>query len=695
MANPRLPSELPQSVLFLDTDIFVKQRNGITFVENTTFGAMKSKIKAESQTEILAIGDTRYAPASATIIENGDNISLLTNDSGYVVTASNISQFINNSGYIQSGALISLLTNDVGYVVPSSNVSQFTNDAGYITTAIQAGNNVSLLANNVNYTVSGSNISQFINDSGYVVPAANISIFTNNSNYVASGANISVFTNNSNYLVPTDSIGLLTNDGTYLQDNAFISRLNNNLAFVSVGADISAFNNDLLYLIDDVANLDNLNDVVIVTPIENDVLQFIGGKWVNSDLSVSGPVISFNGRSGIVLSVIGDYSAFYEPLGESLVQIGVHNAESDPHPQYLTPDDLPTIVVSWYTDNTSAVDGAFLSFTQTEPATAEGSVVVTADAGVGVPKLLGQFLRDDAFTSAFTIFETNLSLNFDISSTGTNVELFVEIYKLAGITETLLLTTSIIPILTPRQVYNINSNFTGGVSFAVGDRLIHRVFVTKNAGGSDPVVTLFTEGANLSRSITQQPIASIPAPHAVSHEVGGSDLIQHDNLTGAFGQLSHSAIDSALALKLENITAEPIDDLSDVSAAAPSENDILQLKSGVWTAGAVPSPNETFQDAGTQTFTRSVQITLINRFSSGAVVYTLDESTYQIGDVVRISRLSVLAGNITVITDEGTMLLPDGSDGGNTQTMNTGSFAANFNKVDLVNWRVEVIHTGG
>ena len=68
-------------------------------------------------------------------LQSGDNVSLLVNDTGYLLSGDNISVLNNNSLYVASGDNISLLTNDAGYLtsVPTETLQTVT-DAGNTTT---------------------------------------------------------------------------------------------------------------------------------------------------------------------------------------------------------------------------------------------------------------------------------------------------------------------------------------------------------------------------------------------------------------------------------------------------------------------------------------------------------------------------------------------------------------------------------
>ena len=88
-------------------------------------------------------------------------------------------------------------------------------------------------------------------------------------------------------------------------------------------------------------------------------------NWENNDAD---KIIFDNTVTG--LSAIDIQSAMDEIIPE-------HTGQNDPHPQYVTPDDLPATLVGWFTDNTSAIDGAFLSMQTTDSVEVESSVAVS------------------------------------------------------------------------------------------------------------------------------------------------------------------------------------------------------------------------------------------------------------------------------------------------------------------------------
>jgi hypothetical protein len=92
----------------------------------------------------------------------------------------------------------------------------------------------------------------------------------------------------------------------------------------------------------------------------------------------------------------------------------------------------------------------------------------------------------------------------------------------------------------------------------------------------------------------------------------------------------------------------------------------------------------TFNDAGTRSFVREAQNTFINRWSAGNATWTFDESTFHVGDKIHITRFYETTGIITVITDQGSIFLSDGT---NASTQSLGEVGTIIlEKVDTSNW---------
>ena len=73
----------------------------------------------------------------------------------------------------------------------------------------------------------------------------------------------------------------------------------------------------------------------------------------------------------------------------------------------------------------------------------------------------------------------------------------------------------------------------------------------------------------------------------------------------------------------------------------------------------------------------------------GAQSITLDRDNFSVGTKCRVVRGDFGAGDITVSTNAGSIILPDGNSD-TSHTMNSGAFAAIFTKEDATNFRVEI-----
>ncbi|MFH1714698.1 MAG: hypothetical protein ABH857_00665, partial [Elusimicrobiota bacterium] len=212
-------------------------------------------------------------PISVTKISNvvmieGENVSLLNNDAGYLATISgeNISQLTNDSGYLSSiyGLNVSTLTNDAGYLssIYGLNISTLTNDANYITindtVSYVAANSIganqiidgSITSADLSSTepisvtkisnvvmIEGENVSLLNNDAGYLatISGENISQLTNDSGYLSSiyGLNISTLTNDANYITINDTV-------SYVAANAITTTNITDYAVTSIKIDTGA-----------------------------------------------------------------------------------------------------------------------------------------------------------------------------------------------------------------------------------------------------------------------------------------------------------------------------------------------------------------------------------------------------------------------------------------------------------------------
>jgi len=105
--------------------------------------------------------------------------------------------------------------------------------------------------------------------------------------------------------------------------------------------------------------------------------------------------------------------------------------------------------------------------------------------------------------------------------------------------------------------------------------------------------------------------------------------------------------------------------------------------------------NISYQNPATFTAVREAKVTEINCTAVAAKTFTLDESSFQVGDKVVINRLAALAGLITIITDAGIIIDPKNVDIGNTITMAEKAFTVVLIKTDALKWHMQVINAGG
>jgi len=111
-------------------------------------------------------GVVTLTASDVSALASGDNVSELVNDSGYLTSAPVTS--VNTL----TGA-VNLTAADVGALATGDNVSALINDSGYLTSAPVSSVNgqtgvVTLTASDVSALASGDNVSELVNDSGYL-----------------------------------------------------------------------------------------------------------------------------------------------------------------------------------------------------------------------------------------------------------------------------------------------------------------------------------------------------------------------------------------------------------------------------------------------------------------------------------------------------------------------------------------------
>ena len=103
------------------------------------------------------------------------------------------------------------------------------------------------------------------------------------------------------------------------------------------------------------------------------------------------------------------------------------------------------------------------------------------------------------------------------------------------------------------------------------------------------------------------------------------------------------------------------------------------------TASATAGTQITYNNAGTQTFTRAAVNTYINRYNAGDAIYTLDNTTFQVGDKVYVLKAFDRVGLLTVQVPTGALIfLPNGV-GALSQTLDTVGCVL-FEKISSADW---------
>jgi hypothetical protein len=185
-----------------DTTTYSLSANDTVFVSAATAGALTNSAPTSETNLIQNIGRVVRADASAGIIKVGgagrsNATPNLNQDKIFLGNASNqavstalssiaLSSFNDDLSYLSSGDNVSLLTNDAGYLTSVSSASETVE--GIIETATNAeataatANNKALVPSNI----SSIALSSFNDDLSYLSSGDNISLLTNDSGYITS-----------------------------------------------------------------------------------------------------------------------------------------------------------------------------------------------------------------------------------------------------------------------------------------------------------------------------------------------------------------------------------------------------------------------------------------------------------------------------------------------------------------------------
>ena len=295
-----------------DPVLFIKNSNG-DIIRLTDINSYVTSVNSLTGDVVLSASDIGATEA-------GDNVSIFTNDAGYITSASAPVQSVNTqTGDIVLGPLdIGAATAAQGTkadsaLQPGDNISELTNDSNFITSAdIPASSVLSVNGQAGEVVLTASDVGAAASAQGGTAdtalqPGDNISALTNNSNYIASGDNISTLTNNANYLASGDGVSLLSNDANYVPVGSSVSVFTNDAGYIT-SADIPSAAVDsvngktgtVVINADDVGALESGDNVSSLT---NDA-----GYITSSDIPAA-PVTSVNTKTGNVTLSASDVGA--------------------------------------------------------------------------------------------------------------------------------------------------------------------------------------------------------------------------------------------------------------------------------------------------------------------------------------------------------------------------------------------------
>jgi hypothetical protein len=125
------------------------------------FSSLINSLGTSSTHDVSFFASAAQGLKADTALQSGNNISLLTNDSGYLIKSQTDAYYASSlqgskaDTALQSGNNISLLVNNLGYLVKSQTDTYYATSAQGLKadTALQSGNNISLLTNDRLYLV--------------------------------------------------------------------------------------------------------------------------------------------------------------------------------------------------------------------------------------------------------------------------------------------------------------------------------------------------------------------------------------------------------------------------------------------------------------------------------------------------------------------------------------------------------------
>lgn len=214
-------------------------------------------------------------------------------------------------------------------------------------------------------------------------------------------------------------------------------------------------------------------------------------------------VESFNTREGDVLPLAGDYSASdvgADTSAEVDVKVSTsmidHLNTSNPHPQYLLPNDVPGNLSHYLEDQTSTENAAYKISTDTPNDDASSNVSMFT-AGVGVLVPFQNWMDETDAGLSLPIAGSNVRLTLDVESTSANVEIVVNfgIYNSTTTDFTQLGSVVYDTIVAGRFLYNNSSKTPDSTPpIQADDRTYFDVFIRRIAAGPEVELTLHYAG---------------------------------------------------------------------------------------------------------------------------------------------------------------------------------------------------------
>jgi hypothetical protein len=488
-----------------------------------------------------------------------------------------------------------------------------------------------------------TNVSTFTNDAGYLTTGDNVSVLTNDANYVASGDNVSVLTNDAGYLtdITAEPLGDLSDVTiTSVQSGEVLSY--NGTAWVNSASSAGS--------------LAGLSDTTITDAVDGDYLRHNGTAWVDATLSIVddstpqlGGALDTNGNA---ITSASNADVTINPNGTGNISIGAD----------LVPDADATHSIgsedNRYVTTFSDLNGAIRFKAKNDEGVqiTKGQVVyIKGLAGDGTTPTVGLADADDA--SKMPAF----GLAFNTANDQAEVQI-VSVGNLGGLNTSGFSVGDTLYVDTTAGAIT-NTKPTGETAQLQN---IGRVIRSDNGAG-----VIMVGGAGRSSATPNLDQNKIFLGNASNQSV--STALSSIALSSFNDDLSYlSAGDNVSTLTndagyLTGITAEPLNDLSDVTITTVQTNQVLQYNGTAWVnatiAGGVTqlddlsdvtitsaSTGEVLRYNGTQWVDAQLAYSDLSGTPTNVSTFTNDANYVASGD--NVSVLTNDAGYLTGITGE-------------------------------------------